>query len=79
MVSILILELGDITGVGTLWFEILLWQQESIHQLYHQRLMNYIGMSCWRGEVTGLRKEKQGVVIALSLKKGDKDQIRESV
>ena len=35
-------------------------------------------MLAWR-EVTDLRKEKQGVVIALSLPKGDKDQIREKV
>ena len=41
--------------------------------------MNYMGMSCWRGEVTDLPKEKQGVAIELSLPKGDKDQIREKV
>ena len=38
------------------------------YESYRQELL------AWR-EVTDLRKEKQGVVIALSLPKGDKDQI----
>ena len=42
------------------------------YESYRQELL------AWR-EVTDLRKEKQGVVIALSLPKGDKDQIREKV
>ena len=42
--------------------------------------MNYIGRSRWRGErLLASGKKKQGVVIALSLQKGDKDQIREKV
>ena len=42
------------------------------YESYRQELL------AWR-EVTDLRKEKQGVVIALSLPKGDKDQIRDKV
>lgn len=42
------------------------------YELYKQELL------AWR-EVTDLRKEKQGVVIALSLPKNDKTQIREKV
>ena len=42
------------------------------YELYKQELL------AW-GEVTDLRKEKQGVVIALSLPKNDKTQIREKV
>lgn len=45
---------------------------ESTYEQYRQELL------AWR-EVTDLRKEKQGVVIALSLPKGDKSQIREKV
>ena len=42
------------------------------YESYRQELL------AWR-EVTDLRKEKQGVVIALALPKGNKDQIREKV
>ena len=42
------------------------------YELYRQELL------AWR-EATDLQKEKQGVVIALSLPKGDKDQIRKSL
>ena len=42
------------------------------YELYKQELL------AWR-EVTDLRKEKQAVVIALSLPKNDKTQIREKV
>ena len=42
------------------------------YEMYKQELL------AWR-EVTDLRKEKQGIVIALSLPKNDKTQIREKV
>ena len=42
------------------------------YEMYKQELL------AWR-EVTDLRKEKQGIVIALSLSKNDKTQIREKV
>ena len=42
------------------------------YELYKQ------GLLAWR-EVTELRKEKQGVAIALSLPENDKNQIREKV
>ena len=42
------------------------------YELYRQQLL------AW-GEVTGLRKKKQGVVIALSLPKEDKTKIGEKV
>ena len=44
----------------------------SPYELYRQELL------AWR-EVTDLRKEKQGIVIALSLPKGHKNQVREKV
>ena len=42
------------------------------YELYRQELI------AWR-EVTELRKEKQGIAIALSLPENDKTQIREKV